>query len=843
MKTLLNKKHVIPFIAVVLCIVISAANAQNIFPSSGRAGIYTTSPLASLQVKGGARIGTAANYLNIDSATGQLSFAGTGAYQVAGNKYAFQYSGNPNYGLFFNSTAVQYEFRNGSAVPVFSINANTGNGVFNGTIKVGAYTLPATDGTNGQVLKTNGTGALTWGADNNTTYAAGTGLSLSGTTFTNTAPDQTVTLNNGSGISITGSYPNFTIASTGLNANQALSNLTATAINQSLVPNSTSVFRLGQRTLRWDSAYLNGIVFGNGTIQSTAFTPYTPGTGISIVANAIINSSPDKIVALTAGTGISVTGTYPNFTVTNTASSGGGWSLTGNAGTDPNTNFIGTTDTKPLVFEIANTKSGIIDFTLGNTSLGYASLASNSTGNSNTAEGYDALYANSTGHDNTANGGSALFKNTIGSSNTASGAGALYNNTDGYSNVALGKFALYSNTNAHNLVAIGDSALFNQSSILESGEFPVYGDNTGVGSKALYNNTHGARNTAVGSLALYNVQGGYGQASYNTAIGFGSLFNNVSGSEITVCGSLADVSSSSLFNSTALGYNAITTANNQVMLGNTFVTSVMAAGSITIVSDGRFKKNIKENVPGLAFINQLKPVTYNYDIHGLNNLIAPANASGKKAENSDMQKRDEAAIAAKEKIVYTGFVAQDVSVAAKKLNYDFSGVHRPQNDKDPYALSYSDFVVPLVKAVQELSKMNDVKDAKIDTLQNQLNELRTLVFSIRQQQQSCNPCNSSVSQQTQSYSTILTDASSLQQNVPNPFNHTTIINYSLPQKFTNAQIIITDRTGQTLKAVNISVSGKGSLNVDAATLASGAYHYSLVIDGKLIATKQMVLAR
>ena len=95
--------------------------AQNIFPLSGRAGIYTTSPAASLQVKGGARIGTLANYLNVDSVTGNLSFVGTSAYRVAGNKYAFQYSGNTNYGLFFNSTSSLYEFRNGSAVPVFSV--------------------------------------------------------------------------------------------------------------------------------------------------------------------------------------------------------------------------------------------------------------------------------------------------------------------------------------------------------------------------------------------------------------------------------------------------------------------------------------------------------------------------------------------------------------------------------------------------------------------------------------------------------------------------------------------------------------------------------------------------
>ncbi len=205
----------------------------------------------------------------------------------------------------------------------------------------------------------------------------------------------------------------------------------------------------------------------------------------------------------------------------------------------------------------------------------------------------------------------------------------------------------------------------------------------------------------------------------------------------------------------------------------------------------------------------------------------------------------------KEKINYSGFIAQEVEAAAKKIDYDFSGVHKPQNDKDPYGLSYADFVVPLVKAVQELSKMNDAKDAKIDTLQQQnanlqkeFNDLKTLVLSIQQQQQSCSPCSAAVNNAgaTQSYA-VITDGASLQQNIPNPFNSTTKINYTLPQKFTNAQIVITDKSGKTLKAVTISGSGKGTVNVDASTLSSGAYQYSLIVDGKLIDTKQMVLAK
>lgn len=128
------------------------------------------------------RFGGSSNNIKVDS-TGSLTFSGTAAYKVAGNKYAFQYSGNPNYGLFFNSSSLLYEFRTSTALPIFSVGANSGNGIFKGNLKVGAYTLPATDGTIGQLLKTNGTGTLTWSDDNNTSYTPGTGISFAGSTI------------------------------------------------------------------------------------------------------------------------------------------------------------------------------------------------------------------------------------------------------------------------------------------------------------------------------------------------------------------------------------------------------------------------------------------------------------------------------------------------------------------------------------------------------------------------------------------------------------------------------------------------------------------------------------
>jgi len=140
--------------------------------------------------------------------------------------------------------------------------------------------------------------------------------------------------------------------------------------------------------------------------------------------------------------------------------------------------------------------------------------------------------------------------------------------------------------------------------------------------------------------------------------------------------------------------------------------------------------------------------------------------------------------------------------------------------------------VPLVKAVQELSKMNDAKDSainqqniKINDLQNQVNELKAMIVSKQ--------------------STVNSQLSSafLQQNIPNPFNHTTTIDYTLPQTYSSAKIIETDKSGKVLKEVSLSAKGKGSVTVDASTLGSGAYQYSLYVDGRLIDTKQMILTK
>ena len=65
------------------------------------------------------------------------------------------------------------------------------------------------------------------------------------------------------------------------------------------------------------------------------------------------------------------------------------------------------------------------------------------------------------------------------------------------------------------------------------------------------------------------------------------------------------------------------------------------------------------------------------------------------------------------------------------------------------------------------------------------------------------------------------------------------VNYTLPEQYSSAKMIVVDKSGKVLKEINISGSGRGSLNIDASMLASGAYQYSLYVDANLIDTKQM----
>ena len=339
-----------------------------------------------------------------------------------------------------------------------------------------------------------------------------------------------------------------------------------------------------------------------------------------------------------------------------------------------------------------------------NTSNGYRSLYYNTEGDSNTAIGSNALYSNSTGDDNTATGMNALYSNTSGYYNTANGFGALYSNTTGYNNTANGYKALFSNTLGYSNTASGYDALASN----------IGGDgNTANGSMALYSSTTGNNNTANGRFALY-----YNTTeNYNTGIGYSAGDINTF-TQGTFLGASAYPNADGYSNVMGLGYNTRPTATNQVRIGNSSVTSIGGYAGWTNLSDGRYKTSVQENVKGLDFILKLRPVTYQLDV---NRLASDLKEDQKRDENgniitaadqNDINSRNE-----KSQIVYTGFVAQEVEKVANEIGFNFSGIDAPKNENDFYGLRYAEFVVPLVKAVQEQQKIIEDLTKRIEELE------------------------------------------------------------------------------------------------------------------------------
>jgi hypothetical protein len=232
--------------------------------------------------------------------------------------------------------------------------------------------------------------------------------------------------------------------------------------------------------------------------------------------------------------------------------------------------------------------------------------------------------------------------------------------------------------------------------------------NSIYGALSFAANTNGDQNTAIG----YQSMNANTSGSYNVALGNSALTGNMTGTYNTALGYNADMPFGNLTNATAIGANAIVNASNKVVIGNASVTSIGGYAGWSDFSDMRFIRNIKEDVPGLEFIKRLRPVTYTIDMQAIHEFNIKGMTGEKKSLYVNSEKRTE---------VMTGFMAQQVEKAAKELGFDFSGVDKPQDEtKQTYALRYSSFVVPLVKAVQEQQVM-------IENLKKEIEELKKLM--------------------------------------------------------------------------------------------------------------------
>ena len=82
----------------------------------------------------------------------------------------------------------------------------------------------------------------------------------------------------------------------------------------------------------------------------------------------------------------------------------------------------------------------------------------------------------------------------------------------------------------------------------------------------------------------------------------------------------------------------------------------------------------------------------------------------------------------------------------------------------------------------------------------------------------------------------------LKQNAPNPFTQNSSIQYYLPESARNAQLIVYAMDGRQVKSFALN-NGVNQVTINAGTLSAGQYMYSLVVDGKKVDTKNMVITK
>jgi hypothetical protein len=323
----------------------------------------------------------------------------------------------------------------------------------------------------------------------------------------------------------------------------------------------------------------------------------------------------------------------------------------------------------------------------GNSAYGYRSLYNNI----GTTDG-DPTYAAVDGSFNTSMGYENLFSNTTGNSNVSIGWRASYSNTTGLRNTSIGQEALRTNTTNNNNTAVGYHALHDNDAA----------DNTAVGYLALGDNSSGTLNAALGrNSLLLNTTG-----SSNTAVGYDSLSTNLTGSLCTAVGRGALKVATNNSNS-ALGYNAGSTAttgtnntfvgnnaqpsavnvSNEITLGDSSVATLRCQQTtITALSDERDKTNIEDLVQGLEFINQMRPVSFDWD------------------------RRDGSAKGISE----YGFIAQELlALEEARGTKDHTRIVLEENPDKLEAAPMKTYPI-LIKAVQELA-------AKVKELEDRLN--------------------------------------------------------------------------------------------------------------------------
>ncbi len=256
-----------------------------------------------------------------------------------------------------------------------------------------------------------------------------------------------------------------------------------------------------------------------------------------------------------------------------------------------------------------------------------------------------------------------------------------------------------------------------------------------------------------------------------------------------------------------------------------FVGNVYTTGSY-LGSDEKLKQNIQDFSSAMNIISQLHPKQYQYRQDGNFKQMNLPQGSHYGLIGQDVEKVLPNLVKDSKfdvmKSVQSKVFADPQNPTAQSTT---SMMTRSGETIDFKALNYTELIPIMIKGMQEQQQTIESLQQTNQNLQQQINDLK-------QQMQSLS-ANKPVS----------SNAGYLLQNSPNPFSSNTIIRCFLPSNIHQAQLSVFSSDGKPLKTYTLSNSGMNEVTINAGSLTSGQYSYSLIIDGKVADTKTMVLMK
>ncbi|HLP65465.1 tail fiber domain-containing protein [Flavobacterium sp.] len=250
------------------------------------------------------------------------------------------------------------------------------------------------------------------------------------------------------------------------------------------------------------------------------------------------------------------------------------------------------------------------------------------------------------------------------------------------------------------------------------------------------------------------------------------------------------ISNAGSFGAAIYGISPTTNTNWHAGL---FDGKVVVNGSFSNPSDEKLKKDIKKEEQILEKLMQLDPVNYNFAPNDKINLPEG---------------------------LQHGFLAQNIEKVFPQL---IIPVKSPTFNKEGEVIDYYDYkTVNYLGIISLLTTGIKELNQKVASLEQTVEELRN--------NKSSDKGTNSADDETKF---------SLEQNVPNPFENQTAINYTLPRN-TQASLAIFDMTGKLIKEINL-VNQKGQIIVQASEIGQGMFLFSLVSGNQEIITKKMIV--